>query len=363
MSLDRLANRSCRALLVLGVSLFAACGGGTAEPVAPSSSSAPPSLGAQAAAPAARAPAPVPTPAPPSSAPSAPGLASAQKPALDASRIATATGGKPETTENVVKVSFPRDDLPISVDAWRMPPFMGLTSWAGFVPGEKAGVEAMVMGDLVLFEDEVNPAMSAALDGGLEVTALHNHFFFDKPRVYFMHIGGEGDADHLGRGVKAVLDAQRAVRKKTPQPATTSGAAPLAATSKIDGAKLDAVLGVKGQAKDGMYKAVMGRKAQAACGCTVGKAMGVNTWAAFAGTDESAVVDGDFAVAESELQLVLKSLRASGVNVVAIHSHMTQESPRILFLHYWGRGKAADLATAVKKALDLTAWDGRGRST
>jgi hypothetical protein len=277
--------------------------------------------------------------------------------------VAAATGGKPETSGDVVKVSFPRDDVRVDVDGWpKMAPFMGLTSWAAFVPGQKPGVEAMVMGDLVLFEDEVNPAMSAALDGGLEVTALHNHFFFDRPRVMFMHIGGEGSVDKLGQAVKATLDAVHAVRKKAARPAGAFGA-PTPAQSKIDPAPLDAVFGVKGTAKDGQYKGTFGRKTQAECGCTIGKAMGVNTWAAFGGTDADAVVDGDFAVAEGELQPVLKALRAGGVNVVAIHSHMTGETPRILFLHYWGRGRAADLARTVKQALDLTAWDGKTPST
>ncbi|MEA2748322.1 MAG: hypothetical protein QOI41_2465 [Myxococcales bacterium] len=240
---------------------------------------------------------------------------------------------------------------------------MGLTSWAAFVPGEKPGVEAMVMGDFVLFEDEVSAAMSAALDNGVEVTALHNHFFFDKPHVYFMHIGGEGSVEQLGKGVKAMLDAQHAIRQKSAPVAASFGGTLPTGASKIDAAKLDAVFGVKGASKDGMYKATMGRKAQAACGCTVGKAMGVNTWAAFGGTDDAAVVDGDFAVAESELQPVLKALRSGGIHVVAIHSHMTGESPRILFLHYWGQGKSADLAAVVRRALDLTAWDGRAQST
>jgi hypothetical protein len=288
-----------------------------------------------------------------------PPASAAAKPPLDGARVAAATGGKPEVADNVVKVSFPRDDIHIDVDGFnKMPPFMGLTSWAGFVPGEKAGVEAMVMGDMVLFEDEVNAAMSAALDNGLEVTALHNHFFFDKPHVLFMHIGGEGSVEQLGKGVKAALEAVHAVRQKAPKPAAQFGPPP-PATSKIDATKLDAILGAKGGTKDGMYKGVFGRKTQAECGCTVGKAMGVNTWAAFAGTDDNAVVDGDFAVAEGELQPVLKSLRGGGINIVSIHSHMTSESPRILFLHYWGRGKAADLATTIKHTLDLTAWDGR----
>ncbi len=290
---------------------------------------------------------------------SAPPAIAAPRPALDAARVAALTAGKPETSDNVVKVTFPRDDVKVEVDGWKMPPFMGLTSWSAFVPGEKAGVEAMVMGDLVLFEDEVSPTMSAALDGGLEVTALHNHFFFDKPHVYFMHIGGEGSLEQLGRGVKAAIDAQRAVRAKAPVPAAAFGPPPSPGPSAIDAAKLDAVFGVKGATKDGMYKATMGRKTEAECGCTVGKAMGVNTWAAFAGTEDDALVDGDFAVAEGELQAVLKTLRGAGINVVAIHSHMTRERPRLLFLHYWGRGKVASLAASLKRALDLTAWDGK----
>jgi hypothetical protein len=284
----------------------------------------------------------------------------AQHAAIDANAIASATGGKPEVSDKVVKVTFAREDVAVDVDGFaKMPTFMGLTSWAAFTPGEKPGVDAMVMGDLVVFEDEVNAVMSAALDHGLEVTALHNHFLFEKPRVFFMHIGGEGTQDALAKGVRAALDAQKAVRAKSAQPAAPSGAAVLPMPSKIDGAKLDAVFGVKGTAKDGMYKVVMGRQATASCGCSVGKTMGVNTWAAFAGSDDAAMVDGDFAVTESELQPVLKSLRAASIEIVAIHHHMTGESPRILFLHYWGRGSSTALGRAVKSALDLTAWDGK----
>lgn len=116
---------------------------------------------------------------------------------------------------------------------------------------------------------------------------------------------------------------------------------------------MDATLGAKGQAKDGMYKAVIGRTTKMPCGCEMGKEMGVNTWAAFAGADDNAVVCGDFCVLEKELQPVLKSLRAEGINIVAIHHHMTMEEPRFLFLHYWGRGPAAKLATSLKKTLDL----------
>ncbi|HET9932177.1 MAG TPA: DUF1259 domain-containing protein [Polyangiaceae bacterium] len=278
---------------------------------------------------------------------------------IDEKAVAEATGVEtPErSADGVVKASFPRKDVEVAVDGAKLPPFMGLTSWAAFAPGRKGVADAMVMGDLVLFEDEVNAVLSTLLDHGLEVTALHNHFFYDTPHVYFMHIGGEGSVTKLGAGVRAAMDAIAAIRKKTPKPGHTFGKGALPVKSTIDATKLEAILGVKGQAKDGMFKATMGRKATASCGCNVGKTMGVNTWAAFFGSDENAVVDGDFAMAEGELQSVLRTLRAGGIDIVAIHHHMSGESPRVLFLHYWGRGKAADLAVTVKKALDLTAWD------
>src|SRR6266705_1443813 len=142
---------------------------------------------------------------------------------LDTAKIDEITGlkGKLNEQEGVYKVSWPRTDLKISVDKWEMPPFMGLTSWAAFMPGMKDG--AMVMGDMVLMQDEVNPVMSAALDNGLAVTALHNHFFFDEPKVYFMHIGGEGDQQKLARGVRAVLDKVKEVRGASPKPAEAFG--------------------------------------------------------------------------------------------------------------------------------------------
>jgi len=277
---------------------------------------------------------------------------------LDANAIEQATTGKSEVMGDVVKVTFPRTDVEVAVDGWTMPPFMGLTSWAAFSPAKKSGIEAMVMGDLVLFEDEVSDVMLAALENGLEVTALHNHFFYDNPRVYFMHVGGEGSVAQLTKGVRAALDAEGAVRKKSAQPGNTFGGAPLAAKSSIDAAKVEAATGRKPAEKDGMAKLVVGRSAtMRACGCSAGKAMGVNTWAAFAGTNEDALVDGDFAVIEDELQPVLKSLRRSGIHVVAIHHHMTGEEPRILFVHYWGRGSVAVLGAAIKQALALTKSD------
>ncbi len=273
---------------------------------------------------------------------------------LDTNRIDAITGlkGAFDPAEGVYKVSQPRTDLKITVDQWQMPPFMGLTSWAAFQAG--MGTNVMVMGDLVLMQDEVNPVMSALLDRGLEVTALHNHFFYDQPKVYFMHIGGEGTAEMLARGVRAALDAVKQVRSATPQPATAFSGAPLPPQSSLDPAPLQKILAAKGETKDGMFKAVFGRTVKMACGCDAGKDMGVNTWAAFAGSSDNALVDGDFVVLENELQPVLKSLRKSGINIVAIHHHMLGEQPRTIFLHYWGRGPAATLAQAVKRALANT---------
>ena len=213
-------------------------------------------------------------------------------------------------------------------------------------------------GDLVLFEDEVNPVMSELLAAGLQVTALHNHFFYDKPAVYFLHIAGEGTVAALGNGVRRGLEAVKTLRTASASatPAIGFGGPPRPANSELMAAELEAVLGIKGTAQEGMFKVVVGRTARAACGCPIGKTMGVNTWAGFAGTAADAVVDGDFAVAEGELQAVLTSLRGDGINVVAIHHHMTGEAPRILFLHYWGRGKAVELASAVRRALDKTDW-------
>jgi Domain of Unknown Function (DUF1259). len=205
-----------------------------------------------------------------------------------------------------------------------------------------------VMGDLVLLEDQVNPVMSTALENGLQVTALHNHFFWDTPKVMFMHIGGMADQEALATAVGKVFAKIR----------DTSGVKGGAPSGNIDPAKttlapekIEAVLGAKGELKDGVYKVVIGRVAKMD-GAEIGSTMGVNTWAAFAGSDDEAVVDGDFAMLESELQAVLKALRAAGINVVAIHQHMTGETPRIMFLHYWGVGPTAALAGGLKAALD-----------
>jgi len=271
---------------------------------------------------------------------------------LDTARIDELTGlkGKMNEKEGVYKVTFPRNDVKVVVDGWTMPPFMGLGTWAAFTATANG---AMVMGDTVLFEDEVNAAMTAAVDNGLNVTALHNHFFFDQPKVFFMHIEGEGIVDKLAAAVRKVYDRTKAIRGSDAKPAesfSAVGQPSLPGKNSINAAPLNEIFGIPGEAKDGMVKFTIGRPAKMH-DITIGKDMGVNTWAAFAGSDDNAIVDGDFAVTEDELQPVLKSLLKDKINIVAIHQHMTHEEPRIMFFHYWGRGRAKDLASALKGGL------------
>ena len=268
---------------------------------------------------------------------------------LDTAAIEKLTGlkGTLDEKEHVFKVSAPRKDLQVISSGVRLTPPMGLTSWAAF---ERVGDQAMVMGDMVLEEGQVDPVMSVALDGGLDGTALHNHFLGTSPVVMFMHIGGVGDEVKLATAVGKVFEKIKETSEKDERPPTTEIDP---AKTTLDPKKLDGTLAARGDFKDGVYKAVFGRVTKMH-GHEVGSVMGVNTWAAFAGSDDKAVVDGDFAMLESELQPVLKKLRRAGISVVAIHQHMTGEEPRIMFLHYWGIGGAEELGKGIRGALDLT---------
>ena len=270
----------------------------------------------------------------------------AAEPALDTAKIEQLTGAKGDlnTQEGVFKVSVPRSDLAVTVAGVKMTPPLGLTSWAAFQP---MGTQTMVMGDMVLLEDQVNPVMSVALTNGIAVTALHNHFFWDTPKVMFMHIGGMGSTEALAGAVGKVF----ATIKET---SGGKGSVPHAelepAKTSLDPKVIEEILGTKGQMANGVYKVTIGRTTHMD-GHEVGNTMGVNTWAAFVGSDDTAAVDGDFAMLESELQPVLKALRGAGINIVAIHQHMAMESPRVVFLHYWGVGPTQALATGLKAAL------------
>ncbi len=178
--------------------------------------------------------------------------------AIDMGQIDKITGlkGTMNKQEGVYKVTFPRDDAKVSVDGWKMPPFMGLGTWAAF---QGTNEKAMVMGDTVLFQDEVNAAMSVALDNGLSVTALHNHFFYDEPKVFFMHIGGEGSIDALASAVRKVYDKIEEVRSANPKPQTTFGAKQLPEKNSITLAPLNESSGCKARQKMGWPSLLSGR--------------------------------------------------------------------------------------------------------
>jgi Domain of Unknown Function (DUF1259) len=207
----------------------------------------------------------------------------------------------------------------------------------------------MVMGDTVVFQDEVDPAMDAAFEHGLEVTGLHNHFFHDEPKAYFMHIGGAGEPDKLAAGVKAVWDAIKKVRADSPKPAARfAGEVPK--EGKVDQAGVEKALGHKAEVQAGVVKVTIGREGTMH-GVKVGGSMGLTTWAAFSGSDDLAAVDGDFIMTGHEVQPVLRALRKSGIHIVALHNHMIGEQPAFYFTHFWGKGKAADLAAGLQSAL------------
>ena len=246
---------------------------------------------------------------------------------------------------SVLKVNIPRNDLKMTVQGFSTPTPFGFGGWVALTKATD-GSDVM-MGDLVLLQEEVNPVMSALLDNGIDVTALHNHFFWDEPRVFYMHVHGMGKAADLARRVKPALDLIGHVKPPAVAPATSSGTA-------MDTSKIAKIVGHEGEQTGAVYKITVGRDdlAMKEHGAVINARMGLNTWAAFVGTQEDAAVAGDIAMQESEVTPVLKALRKNGLEVVAIHHHMTEDRPVVIFLHYWGRGPAEKLAAGFKAALD-----------
>ena len=271
----------------------------------------------------------------------------AQEAPSDYQQVMKIVGKQGDYKSNVLKVNIPRNDLHIKIAGYSVPTPFGFGGWFAMTKGDSG--EDVVMGDLVLTQDEVNPVMSALLDHGLEVTALHNHFFWDEPRVFFMHIHGHGKAVDLANDLKPATDLIG--QSKQAGGGQTPGAAPKQSTLDTD--KIAKIVGHAGEQNGPVYKITVGRddldvKEMGA----INSRMGLNTWAAFVGTNEDAVVAGDIAMLESEVQATLKALRAHGLEVVAIHHHMINSRPTIIFLHYWGRGPAEKLATGFKSAFD-----------
>jgi Domain of Unknown Function (DUF1259) len=263
------------------------------------------------------------------------------------SEVLKTLGRKGDFKDNVLKINVPRTDLSVVVDGVAVPTPFGFGGWLAMEQGSHG---AVMMGDLVLLESEVNPVMSALLDNGLEVSALHNHFFFEQPRMFYMHVMGHGDPQALAAEVKPALDL---IGKNVPADARAHPPAP-PPSGTLDTAHLAQILGHAGEQNGAVYKVTIGRPDlhMVEMGAPINARMGLNTWAAFFGSDSSAVVAGDVAMLENEVTPVLKSLRASGLQVVAIHHHMIRSNPTIIFLHYWGKGPAEKLAAGVKSALD-----------
>jgi hypothetical protein len=283
--------------------------------------------------------------------------AAPETPALDADRIGQAAGTKAtRAPDGVVRIAWARTDVPVTVDGMPLKPFAGLGSWAAFASAPHG---AMVMGDTVVFQDEVSPAMDAAFAHGLDVTALHNHFLHEEPRVFFMHIGGTGEPDKLAAGVKAVWDAVKSVRAASPKPATRF-AGDVPKEGKVDPGPIEKAVGHKVETQAGVVKVTIAREGTMH-GVKVGGSMGLTTWAAFSGSDDLAAIDGDFIMTAAEVQPVLRTLRTHGIHVVALHNHMMGEEPAYYFTHFWGKGKAADLAGSLRAALDVQEMAGRGK--
>ncbi len=277
-----------------------------------------------------------------------PCVAAAQEMPAEYKAVLSSLGKTGDFKDGVLKVNIPRNDLQVSIRQRPVPTALGFGGWVAFTKAPD-GMDVM-MGDLVLTEDEVNPVMSAVLDQGLQVTALHNHFFWEQPRIFYMHVHGMGRTSEIASKLRPAIDIiNQAMQRAGSPPASAT-----AVGSPLDGAALAKIVGHEGEQNGPVYKITIGRPDidLREHGAVINARMGLNTWAAFAGTPSDAIVAGDVAMRESELPRVLAVLRSNNIDVVAIHHHMTDVDPIVVFLHYYGTGPAGTLAKAVRAAVD-----------
>jgi len=275
-----------------------------------------------------------------------PGLAKAAD--IDWKKVDAALGKTAAVSGEVHRYGLPRSDLQVTLDGVAIKPALALGGWVAFAPVHG---EAMVMGDLVLLDTEITPVMTKLTEGGLDITAIHNHILRASPATFYMHVGGHGDPEKMAAVIRSALSAS-----KTPfdPPATTAGPAP---TVDLDTAKLDEIIGVKGNAVGGVYQFGVPRRDPAMeSGMQVNGPLGGANAINFQPTGNGkAAITGDFLVTGNEVNPLIRALRAGDIEVTAIHSHMLDEQPRMFFIHFWANDDAMKLARGVRAALEKTA--------
>ena len=279
-------------------------------------------------------------------------VAVADVPAEVRNSIDRITGAKGSyiANEGVYRVSFARADVRVLVGRRSLSPSMGLSSWAAFA--SNVHHEALLTGQLVLFDDEVNPVLSVVLDNGLEATGLGSLFLFEQPRVMSLDIMGVGDFQKLAFSFRKALDQIRKQRAASPQPRSSKLGSAVPDNSNIDPGPLNAVLSMNGEVRDGVYRAAIGRKAIVR-GEQIGREMGISTRLVIAGTNKLALAEGQFVATAGELQSLLKILRSSGIDITSIRNRTIGEHPQFIFVHFWGQGEAIALAKHLRHALNV----------
>ena len=278
-----------------------------------------------------------------------PFVTSAHAQEIDWQAVDDAFGRKPAVSGDVHRYGFPRTDLTVTLDGVTIKPALALGGWIAFKPAHGG---AMAMGDLVLLDSEINPVILKLIEGGLEITAIHNHLLRASPATFYLHVGGHGDPAKMASVIRDALGAS-----KTPL-ATPAAATPPPAVD-LDTAQLDQIIGVKGQANGGVYQFGVPRRDPVMEGgmqiAPVGP-MGVANAIGFQPTGGGkAAITGDFVLTGDEVNPVIKALRGNGIDVTAVHSHMLDEQPRLFFLHFWAVDDALKLAKGLRAALDKTA--------